>query len=89
MVLYARDVLTGELSGPYSDEDAERFACLALLDRRTAEHAGCSDARLAEMLGLPLDEVSAFLAEGFEHRPPAPRSAPRARLRRRSLGCGA
>jgi hypothetical protein len=32
MVLYARNVLTGELPGPYRDEDAERFACLALLD---------------------------------------------------------
>ena len=26
MALYARDVLTGELPGPYSDEDADRFA---------------------------------------------------------------
>jgi hypothetical protein len=32
MVLYARDVLTGEIPGPYSDDDAERFACLALGD---------------------------------------------------------
>ena len=31
MAFYARDVLTGDLPGPYRDEDAERFAdaCLA------------------------------------------------------------
>jgi hypothetical protein len=36
MVLYARDVLTGELPSPYRDEDAERFAYLALLDPSVA-----------------------------------------------------
>ena len=30
MALYARDVLTGDLPGPYSDDDADRFARLAL-----------------------------------------------------------
>jgi hypothetical protein len=30
MALYARDILTGELPGPYTDSDAERFARLAL-----------------------------------------------------------
>lgn len=30
MALYARDVLTGELPGPYNDDDADRFARLAL-----------------------------------------------------------
>jgi hypothetical protein len=30
MALYARDVLTGALPGPYSDDDADRFARLAL-----------------------------------------------------------
>jgi hypothetical protein len=30
MALYARDVLTGQLPGPYSDDDADRFARLAL-----------------------------------------------------------
>ena len=29
MALYARDVLTGDLPGPYNDEDADRFARLA------------------------------------------------------------
>lgn len=32
MALYARDVLTGAMPGPYADVDAERFARLALGD---------------------------------------------------------
>jgi hypothetical protein len=40
MALYARDVLTGELSGPYNDVDADRFARLAL----QAEACPSSDA---------------------------------------------
>jgi hypothetical protein len=89
MVLYARDVLTGELPGPYSDQDAERFACLALLDP-SAQHAGCSDPRLAGLLGLSLAEVPAFPAEEFEQRPIAaigPRPRPWRQRRRRSPGC--
>ena len=40
MALYARDVLTGELPGPYSDDDADRFARLALAARqRVQRHA--------------------------------------------------
>ena len=30
MALYARDILTGDLPGPYNDDDADRFARLAL-----------------------------------------------------------
>jgi hypothetical protein len=30
MALYARDILTGSLPGPYNDDDADRFARLAL-----------------------------------------------------------
>jgi hypothetical protein len=35
MALYARDVLTGAMPGPYTDTDADRFARLALGDGRT------------------------------------------------------
>jgi hypothetical protein len=48
MVLYARDVLIGELPGPYNDDDAERFARLALADRplqATRSGRGCSTSR--------------------------------------------
>src|SRR4051812_30130165 len=44
MVLYARDVLTGELPGRYSDEDAERFAHLALADTDITAHRPRPDA---------------------------------------------
>lgn len=30
MALYARDVLAGDMPGPYNDENADRFARLAL-----------------------------------------------------------
>lgn len=47
MALYARDVLTGDLPGPYNDDDADRFARLALetdvCDRRAARtRADCA-----------------------------------------------
>ena len=39
MALYARDVLTGEVPGPYTDTDADRFARLALENNpSTASH---------------------------------------------------
>src|SRR4051794_7730939 len=38
MVLYARDVLIGELPGPYSDEDAERFAQLTPVSTFAPDH---------------------------------------------------
>ena len=39
MALYARDVLTGAMPGPYSDDDAERFARLALSEREDGRGA--------------------------------------------------
>jgi hypothetical protein len=44
MVLYARDVLTGQLPGPYNDADAERFARLALMERQVDVHPCMADA---------------------------------------------
>jgi hypothetical protein len=78
MVLYARDVLTGEITGPYRDEDAERFAYLALLDPSVAaQHAHSNDAQLADLLGLPIDEVHMLLPKALEHHRPAAMSGPR------------
>ena len=37
MALYARDVLTGDLPGPYNDDDADRFARLGARARRQHE----------------------------------------------------
>jgi hypothetical protein len=36
MALYARDVLTGAMPGPYTDADADQFARLAI----ATSHAG-------------------------------------------------
>jgi hypothetical protein len=60
MALYARDVLRGELPGPYSDERARTFARLALVDPDTyaAQHTA-SDEQLATLLKLPVDEIAA------------------------------
>ena len=60
MALYARDVLHGELPGPYSDTRALEFARLALVNPDTyAAHHTDSDAQLADALGLPIDEIAA------------------------------
>ena len=60
MALYAGDVLSGALNGPYSDERALAFARLALLDADpciTDEQR--NDAQLAAALNIPLCEIAA------------------------------
>jgi hypothetical protein len=42
MALYARDVLTGDLPGPYNDHDADRFARLALQTDASTASASCT-----------------------------------------------
>ena len=42
MALYARDVLTRALPGPYTDKDAERFARLALQPEREQDDAAAT-----------------------------------------------
>jgi hypothetical protein len=55
---YAQLVLAGKMPGDYTDEDAERFARLALIDpdelERRRHH---SDAALASRFGVPTDAV--------------------------------
>jgi hypothetical protein len=64
MALYARDVVTGELPGAYTDEDAERFARACLIDPdELAAHADEDDARLAERLRIPVEQVAHARAE--------------------------
>ena len=54
MALYARDILHGELPGPYSDTRALEFARLALVDPDTyAAHHADSDAQLAARARAP------------------------------------
>jgi len=58
MALYARDVLTGELPGPYSDERARSFARLALVEPGAYRpHRRRGDIELAGVLGLPVIEI--------------------------------
>ena len=73
MALYARDVLHGELPGPYSDTRALAFARLALVDPDTyAAHHADSDAQLADALGLPVDQIPAVRRD----QAPAPAADP-------------
>ena len=58
MALYARDVLTGELPGPYSDDRARSFARLALTEPNAYHaHRRRRDSELADVLGLPVSEI--------------------------------
>jgi len=58
MVLYARDVLTGALPGPYSDTAAERFAIACLIPSELLERADLDIERAATALGIPIDAVA-------------------------------
>jgi hypothetical protein len=70
MAFYARDILTGALPGPYRDQDAERFARLALIDPDVnARHPRATDGELARLLGVPLEQLHAFLTDTAVHWP--------------------
>ena len=59
MCLYARDVLTGVLPGPYSDADAELFARAALIpDNAFQRLRGLPDERLAVHFNVPLEQIA-------------------------------
>lgn len=68
MCAYARDVLTGELPGPYTDHDARCFARAALVPRELADpvrtaHTRRNLQRTALALKLPAAELAAALAD--------------------------
>jgi hypothetical protein len=72
MIFYARDILTGELPGPNTDTDAEQFARLALIKPDViARHPQATDAELARLLGVPLEQLHAYLADTRWRRPRA------------------
>jgi len=59
MALYARDVLTGTLPGPYTDTRAEHFARLALIDPDIiASHPHATDTELADLLAVPIEQLN-------------------------------
>lgn len=58
--LYAREVITGELPGPYAERDAERFARDCLIDDNDfAYRIRNPDESLAARYGVPLPEIAA------------------------------
>ncbi len=58
MAFCARDVLTGELPGPYTDADASIYARAALIPDEVLERpAPAGEDRLARGLGVPLHEL--------------------------------
>lgn len=63
MTLYARDVLTRDLAGPYSDRAAEQYARHALINPRALSQQLSSDGSqdATPPGGVPADEVLAFL----------------------------
>jgi hypothetical protein len=59
MAYYAQLVLADEIPGRYSDEDAERFARLALVDPTDlARHRDENDEALAAHYRVPLEEIN-------------------------------
>lgn len=60
MCVYARDVASGELPGPYSDAAAELFARLTLIDDDDFRaRAGDTDRQLADHFRVPLEQIAA------------------------------
>jgi len=59
MGCYARDVLSGALPGPYSDQRARRYAQAALIPAELLERDLLDVRHTAGELGVPIDE---FLA---------------------------
>jgi hypothetical protein len=60
MARYAQLIADGERPGPYSDEDAQRFARAALIDAaQLRAHRDESDEQLAARFNLPLEQIPA------------------------------
>ena len=59
MCLYARDIATGQLPGPYSEQRARLFAQTCLIPAELAERPGLDTARTAAALGVPEHELRA------------------------------
>lgn len=74
MVYYAQQVARGQLSGPYTDTDAQRFARAALIHRGyLACHLDRAPVWLAERLGVPEDQIQLAMSELRESEDPGKR----------------
>jgi hypothetical protein len=66
MCAYAGDVLSGVLAGPYSDDDARRYARACLVPTELLERARFDVERAARALRVPVDELRTARAEHAE-----------------------
>jgi hypothetical protein len=57
MCFYARDVMSGELAGRYSDDKARAYARAALIPEELLERPLADPRRTARALTVPLDEL--------------------------------
>ena len=71
MCCYARDVLTGELDGPYREDQARRYAQAALIPDEILERDALDVHHAATGLGVPVDELQAARDERGRARSPA------------------
>ncbi len=78
MTAYARDVLRGELPGPYSDEQARHYARAAMIPDELLERAQLDVAGAARALGVPIEELAQAAREHQPGRrmPRSPREDP-------------
>ncbi len=58
MTAYARHVLRGELPGPYSEQQARRYARAALIPEELLEREGLDVEHTARALGVPVEELA-------------------------------
>ena len=64
LCVYARDVLTGVLPGPYGQQAAERYAREALMpEEQFLPVAGDPPAELAARFNVPMEQVDARLVD--------------------------
>ena len=57
MCFYARDVMSGELPGRYTDEKARAYARAALIPEELLERSLADPGRTARALCVPVDEL--------------------------------
>jgi hypothetical protein len=68
MALYAKLVTARRLPGPYTDQDAERFARAALIDpAEFAQHVGETNDQLATRFTVPEKQIVQLRAERRDH----------------------
>jgi hypothetical protein len=68
MCCYAREVLSGELPGPYDSGRARCYAQAALIPGELLDRESLNVARAARGLGIPVDELRASRARSWLYR---------------------